>query len=334
MVPLSRIRFSFALLLFLSHYCFANAQEQNIDFFPPELPKELITEPTQGNPRSYTIQTQEFKENESQISLSATTQEYLLKNNRVYRVNIKTKNELVSVYTFDSLTRIERIRHYGNDIPTPWINYQYNGHTKTERKLRNDSTIYDKTILTFNEDGLLVSRKEFFGESDFKNEKSFSYNQYGDIEAENTVGNQEESNYKYEYKYGNDGAKLMRRKFNNEKLENRVEYQYFPDSLVQILTEYGFNNRPKSQNLTVVQDSLRVQITGYFSSIDTTQYRSSFKEKYVGEDLIEYESRTISGVFVNRFKTFYEYDSHGNWIKRMTYENNKLIKVENRLFRY
>tara|TARA_R110001599_G_scaffold341328_1_gene562313 strand:- start:14013 stop:15023 length:1011 start_codon:yes stop_codon:yes gene_type:complete len=336
MISLSRIRFCIVSLLFLGLIGFAEAQEQAVDFFPKELSKNLITLPTEGNPRSYTIQTQEFAEKASQISLSEVIQEYLLKNNRVYQVNLKTRKSPLVSYTFDSLSRITAIEDYTGTAPTPWIFYEYNDHdrTKTELKLRTDSTIYTKIVLTFNENNLLISRKEFFGESDLTSEKHFVYNDQGDVKTEISKGNQEESTSLYEYQYDSKGVKSMRKKFNNEKLENRIEYQYFPDSSVQILTEYGFNKRPKSQNLTVLQDSLRVKITGYFSSIDTTQYRSSFKELYVGEDLLEYESRTINGVFVNRFKTFYEYDAHGNWIKRMTYENNKLIKVENRLFRY
>ncbi|WP_185096839.1 hypothetical protein [Roseivirga seohaensis] len=336
MISLSRIRFCIASLLFLCVFCYAKAQEQNIDFFPSELSKALITQPTEGNPRSYTIQTQEYADKATHISLSEIIQEYLLENNRIYQVNLNARKTTLASYTFDSLFRIKAIRYFTDDAPTPWIFYQYNDieNTKTELRLRRDSTVYTKTVLTFNENDLLISRKEFFGESDLKSEQRFVYNDYGDVETEVSLGNQNQSTYVYEYQYSSEGNKLMRKKFNNEKLESRVEYQYFPDSSVQISTEYGFNKRPKSQNLTVLQDSLRVEITGYFSSIDTTEYRSSFKELYVGEDLLEYESRTINGVFVNRFKTFYEYDSHGNWIKRMTYENNKLIKVENRLFRY
>lgn len=335
MIPQFRIRFCIILLFFLGVFCYTNAQEL-ATFFPKELSKELITQPTEGNPRSYTIQTQEYAEKATQISLLEITQEYLLNNNRVYQVNLKTRKTPLVSYTFDSLLRIKAIEDYTDAAPTPWTFYEYNNidHTITELKLRSDSTVYTKTVLTFNERDLLISRKEFFGETDLKSEKRFVYNNHGDVKTEMSMGNQEESTNIYEYQYSSEGVKLMRKKFNNEKLENRIEYKYFPDSSVQILTEYGFNKRPKSQNLTVLQDSLRVEIKGYFSSIDTTQYRSSFKELYVGEDLLEYESRTINGVFVNRFKTFYEYDSHGNWIKRMTYENNKLIKVENRLFRY
>ena len=336
MVSLSRIRFCIALLLFLCSFGLVNAQEQTTDFFPKELSKELITLPTEGNPRSYTIRTQELKDKASTITMSEITQEYLLTDNRVYQVSLKTRKAPLATYTFDSLLRIKTIEDYTESAPTPWAFYQYNDidRTITELKLRSDSTVYTKTVLTFNKNNSLVSRKEYFGESDLKSEKHFTYNEHGDLQTESTFGNQEESTSVYQYQYDSNGAKLMRKKFNNEKLENRIEYQYFPDSTVQISTDYGFNKRPKSQNLTVLQDSLRVEIVGYFSSIDTTQYRSSFKELYVGEDLLEYESRTINGVFVNRFKTFYEYDSHGNWIKRMTYENNKLIKVENRLFRY
>ena len=75
-------------------------------------------------------------------------------------------------------------------------------------------------------------------------------------------------------------------------------------------------------------------VRGFFYDGDTTRLRSRFKEVFLYNDLVEYESRTMRGTYVDRYKTFYEYDEIGNWIKKTTYSNGLVIKKEERTIIY
>lgn len=312
-----------------------SAQPLERDFFPTELSRPLVMNKTAGNPRSFSIITQIHQMEEDEIPVEGVVEEYSLVENTVRQINYRIKKDIIRQYHFDSLSRILSIRDFSNDTDTPWQYYYYDDqlNTATELVLRKDSTVYSKTVLKFDEDNRLIESQDFWGETNLKTTRRYQYNNRGDIEVALSQGSEEEI-FVYAYQYDSVGMPHEYTRFKNEQLESRVTFEYYPDSLVEVKTLYGFNEKPKSQLLTVEKDSMRVEVTGYFSSLDSSTYRSRFKQVFVGEDLVEYESRTIRGTYVDRYKTFYDYDSHGNWTKKTTYLNNDLMKVEIRLFRY
>ncbi|MFT6826855.1 MAG: hypothetical protein ACJAZV_000132 [Roseivirga sp.] len=327
----------FTLSLFLGFFLHLNAQEQQTDFFPvDEISRSLIETQLSGNPLSFTIRTQELQKDSANLTLSPIVENYSVMNGRIRKINFSISNQVFKTEEFDSLSRIIAYLDFSPEATTPWIYYIYDdsANTQTEIKLRNDSTIYSKTILAFNSQKKLILKQEFYGEDKIKSVREIIYNPSNHPIKDTYYENRTESINLYAYQYDSLGRLEQQKRFNNEKLASRTLYEYRQDSLVSQRMDYGFNEKPKSQFLLIEKDSMRVEVNGYFSSIDTTEYRSSFKQIFVGEDLVEYESRTVRGTFVDRYKTFYEYDNLGNWIRKTTYLNNKLIKVQNRLFRY
>jgi hypothetical protein len=314
-----------------------NAQEHQTDFFPTEeISRSLIETQLSGNPLSFTIRTQELHKDSANLTLSPIIENYTVINSRVRKISFSKFNHVFKTIAFDSLSRIISYFDFSENADTPWVHYLYDDieKTKTEIKLRSDSTIYSKTILAFDTHDKLILKKEFYGEDKIKSVREILYNPSKHPIKDTYYENKTESINLFDYMYDSLGRVEQKKRFNNDKLASRTLYEYRQDSLVSQRMDYGFNQMPKSQFLLIEKDSMRVEVNGYFSSIDTTEYRSSFKQIFVGEDLVEYESRTVRGTFVDRYKTFYEYDNRGNWIRKTTYLNNQLIKVQNRLFRY
>lgn len=328
---------NFLILFFILLSTQLRGQDYPTDFFPTEqLSRILIKESLKGSPSSFTIRSRELMKDSADLSLSPIIEQYHVQNNRIDRVEFEIKRKIIKQFTFDSLSRILSFFDFQDEAKTPWIYYNYdsNDRSKEEVCLRNDSTIYAKTVLNFNEKNQLISRIEYWGENKIKSARSIDYNESNDPVDDTYTENQNQSVNHYDYLYDNVGRKEKKLTYNSNRLQSRVLYEYRQDSIISQQMDYGFNQKPKSQFLIIEKDSMRVEVTGYFAGGDTTSYRSSFKQIFIDQDLVEYESRTFKGTFVDRYKTFYEFDNRGNWIKKMTYLNNKLIKIQDRLFRY
>lgn len=327
----------FTFSLFYGFFLQLNAQEHQTDFFPiDDISRSIIETKLVGNPLSFTIRTQELLKDSANLTLSPIIENYTVIDTHVSKITFSKSNQVFKTIEFDSLLRIISYFDLSDEADTPWVHYVYDDieNTKTEIKLRRDSSVYSKTILAFNDQNKLILKKEFYGEDKIKSVREIIYNPSNHPIKDIYYENRTESINLYDYQYDSLGRLEKQKRFNNDKLASRTLYEYRQDSIVSQRMDYGFNEMPKSQFLLIEKDSMRVEVNGYFSSIDTTEYRSSFKQIFVGEDLLEYESRTVRGTFVDRYKTFYEYDNRGNWIRKTTYLNNKLIKVQNRLFRY
>lgn len=327
----------FQLILLIHFSAPLFGQEYQTDFFPTtELSRILIEQPLKGSPVSFTIRTQELLKDSASLYLSPIVERYTVEEDRIKEISFEFNGRVIKQFKFDSTSRILSFFDFQEDAGTPWIFYEYNNqnHSKTETRFRKDSTVYSKTVLNFNSNGKLISRNEFWGENKVKSIRQIDYNELDEIVRDSYFENQNQNINEHSYSYDSIGRKEKSEVYNNERLQSRTMYEYRQDSIISQKMEFGFNKRAKSQFLVIEKDSMRVEVTGYFSGGDTTSYRSSFKQIFVEEDLVEYESRTIKGTFVDRYKTFYEYDNRGNWIKKTTYLNNKLIKVQNRLFRY
>lgn len=327
----------YAYILGLMIMCrLSSAQGLPTFFLPSEVPSDLIQTHVNGNPRSFTIHTQSYNQSPSDKGPIPINVECFLQAGRVIKLNLLQKGNIAKTFLFDTLSRIVSITDFSEANPTPWINYLYSDTEKTysEVLLKRDSSIYSKTVLITDENKRPTSRSQFWGETKLRSQRTYAYNAQGDVIKDIYKEGLGEVINTYTYAYDMKGRKSQRLKYLDSLLQSRTSYEYHADSSVTYTTEYGYDQKPKSQNLTILKDSARIEIQGYFANDDTLQYRSRFKEVYVGEDLLEYERRTIRGTFVDRYKTFYEFDEKGNWIKKTTYLNNKLIQTQTRIFRY
>jgi hypothetical protein len=144
---------NFLILFFILLSTQLRGQDYPTDFFPTEqLSRILIKESLKGSPSSFTIRSRELMKDSADLSLSPIIEQYHVQNNRIDRVEFEIKRKIIKQFTFDSLSRILSFFDFQDEAKTPWIYYNYdsNDRSKEEVCLRNDSTIYAKTVLNFN----------------------------------------------------------------------------------------------------------------------------------------------------------------------------------------
>ena len=233
------------------------------------------------------------------------------------------------------------ITHERENHITPIINYIYDEaeRTSTEVKLRANGSTHSKTICQYDAQFHLISKKELKGEDELLRYWSYDYDEKGNIQTESYAGLKlGDSNMILETIYENfyNEKSLLKRVdvTNRSVIQSKTNYRYYPDSTTIRTIKYEQDGTPAQLEFELKSDSLRVHISGFFEQGDTTKFRSRFREIYLFDDLIEYESRTLSGTFVERFATFYEYDDMGNWIKKITYNNGVPLREEIRKINY
>ena len=326
----------------------AVAQSTIVPEFDSELVKSIyIDENLVGTPSEYYIKSYFYNKDSAKLIPASTINNYYLENGKVLAMEVTKDGKPFQFYQLDSEGRIIEFNEMSNNSNTPRIVFTNDDITLTasETVYRRNQTIHSKTIIRYNSQLKVIAREEYSGETDLSRFWKYEYNtnqdlvtdQYFDrpssLNAIGSTGIPGDATY-YTYEYNSNQRKAKRLAYQNEVLKSRRHYEYYPDSSVTTTTFYQFNGVPNEQHITIEKDSLRIELSGFLNQFDTTKFRSRFMEVYLEGDLIEYERRTLSGTYVDRFATFYESDELGNWIKKITYSNGIIIKQEERTILY
>lgn len=290
--------------------------------FDSELVEEIyIDKELKGTPSEYQIRTYFYNKDSAKLIISPLERNYYLENGKVLALEVNRNEKPFKFYQIDANGRLIEYNEMDLNSNTPRIVYEYDdaGLTASEVVYRQNQTIHSKTVIRYNTALQVVAREEYSGGSKLDRYWRYQYNQNQDLLSDqyfdspsssnpsiHTENQASDSTY-YTYTY-NGQKKAQRFAYQNEVLKSRRLYEYYPDSLVTKTTFYQFNGVPNEMQITVDQDSLRIEVRGFLNQMDTTEYRSRFMEVYLNGDLIEYERRTIQGTFVDRYATFYEYD--------------------------
>jgi len=332
----------------LSQLCLA--QTILPSFESSHLQEIWVDENLKGNPEEFSVEEYNYNRDSAKLYKSEITRHYYYQNGRLQKIEFRKKGNPIKTYTYDKNSRIIEQLRSDEFESIPRITYSYNDNELTAEEVvyRITGTVHSKTLLRFNDHGQMISREEYRGMDKLNRYWLYSYNaqddlieeEYFDLAASLTASAnptdmaQPSIHTEMVYEYTPEGEQRLKKTIKDDLLLSTAEFRHFPDSLVSETIFYQTNGWPSEKHVEVKHDSARVLVKGYYNSGDTTSYRSRFKEIYVDGDLIEYESRTLRGTFVDRYATFYEYDHFGNWIKKTTYSNGVTLKVEQRRIRY
>ncbi len=338
-------------IAFLALTLTTKLSSQNIlPSFDSELIERIwIDSELKHQPSEFYIRKYEYDKDQVKLLRKETTLHYFLVDGILQEVQFRKGSDTIKSHHYDRHGRIVEQRRYAFEENMPKITYQYNDSDRisVETVYKLGDRIHSKTIIKYNELNQVISKEEYRGRNRLKRFWKYAYNQYHDLVANHFYDipgsppkNQNEyyteptdSTY-FKYHYDSKDRKIARYDYQENTLKSKSNYAYYPDSVLKQTTYYRFDGKPNERHMQIEKDSLKVVIKGFFFSGDTTKFRSRFKETYLYGDLIEYESRTLRGTYVDRYTTFYEYDEMGNWIKKTTYSNGLVTKKEERIIRY
>lgn len=328
-----------ALLLLVTSTVYG---QQVLPSFTSELIESVwIDENIRNQPKEFFIKIYDYNKDSARLIKSPITPHYLLKSGQLKEVQFIANKELIKSHIFDEHGRIIEQRRFGFQENMPKITYQYDDHNNEaiETVFRLGDRIHSKSIVKYNSSYQIIEKQEYRGNDKLNRFWRFEYNDQNDLVADqfydtyNGLDKPTDSLH-IRYKYDDQKRKVSRHDYRTNQLASRTDYVYYPDSLVKQTTFFRFDGIANERHLEIKKDSLRVMVRGFFKNGDTVNYRSRFKEIYLYGDLVEYESKTMRGTYVDRFTTFYEYDEMSNWIKKTTYSNGVIIKKEERTIRY
>lgn len=316
--------------------------QQLLPSFDSELIESVwIDKELRKAPKEYFIRTYEYNKDSARLIKSDVIPHYILESGQLKEIQFKLKNELVKSHFFDAHGRIIEQRRFGFQENMPKITYDYDDkdNVAIETIYRLGDRVHSKSVVKYNSLHQIVAKEEYRGQDELNRFWKYIYNDQHDLIADQFYdtyhgADKPTDSLLIKYVYDDQKRKVTQYDIRTNQLESRTDYAYYPDSLVKQTTFYRFDGVPNERHLEIKNDSLKVMVRGFFQNGDTVNYRSRFKEIYLYGDLVEYESRTLRGTYVDRYTTFYEYDEMGNWIQKTTYSNGVVIKKEERTILY
>lgn len=338
------MRCFFGVFLFISTGLLGQNRLPNFD---SELLEEVAIDSTIKNaPSQYYIKTYEYNKDSAQLLLDDIVLHYYLQDGKLKQIQFIENRDTLKSHSYDNYGRITAQNRFGFGENMPRIAYSYDDNKRlaSETIYRIGDRVHSKKVLKFNEQNQVTSKEEYRGGNQLTRFWIYNYNTKGDLISDQYFSaGQGSKNGKdlspidsthFTYHYDSENRVAKRSQYAGNRLSTEKQFSYFPDSTVQKETFYKLNGQPNEQHVRIEKDSLKVVVRGFFYDGDTTRLRSRFKEVFLYNDLVEYESRTMRGTYVDRYKTFYEYDEIGNWIKKITYSNGLVIKKEERTIIY
>lgn len=317
--------------------------------FDSELIENVWIDPDlKGDPIEYVIKSHTFDKDQSRLVRSDIKLHYYLEAGQVRLVEFKRKGKVIKAHQFDRFGRITQQKRYDDRDNISRILYDYDEKLRqtSETVIKPGGQVYSKNLLRYNENYQLIAKEEYLGDSRLNRLWKYGYNKHQDLVSDEYYDvpdgmDQKELNsrpvsnsMRFKHTYDELQRKISSHNYTNQALVSKSTFEYYPDSAVSVTTFFRFDGLPNEQHLNIEMDSLKVLVKGFFFNGDTTKFRSRFREVYLYDDLIEYESRTIRGTYVDRYATFYEYDEMGNWIKKTTYSNGVVVKLQERTIEY
>lgn len=318
----------------LCHLCFS---EQLPSFPAEDLEEFSFDSKLHDQPSTYLISYRNYDKAKSKLVKDELSIQVQLRNGRQHEINFFANDDLFLSYEYDDHGRIKKQVRKNSPLVESVYAYDDDHLIATETNFRRNGQVHSKVVVTYNSDFRPIKKSEFHGEGRLKHYWEFAYDQQGDLIEESYYSREDQLNsqkrFVNRYEQESPGDKEVN-VYQGDQLLRKIIYSNYPDSTIQRTIIYEQDGSPAELQFELISDSLRVNIKGYYEQNDSSKFRSRFREIFIYDDLIEYESRTIAGTKVNRFATFYSYDSHKNWIKKITYENGIAIREEIRKISY
>jgi len=323
--------------------------QQRLPAFTSELLEAVEFDPALKNsPSKYFIKKYTYDKASGKLQPDDVVLHYYYQEGLLDHVEFVNEKDTLKAHYYDQYGRTISQERFGFKENITRIAYSYDDALRlaTETVFRIGDRIHSKAILKFNNQNRLTSKEEYRGAKQLSKYWIYTYNQYNDLVSDqyfNASGRSNDnksityalvdSTY-FKHTYDSENRRKRTLKYHDNHLDSDTQLSYFKDSTIKKETFYAFNGNSNEQHVQIEKDSLKIVIRGFFYDGDTTRIRSRFKEVFLYDDLVTYEKRTLSGTYVDRYKTYYEYDEIGNWIKKTTYSNGLIVKKEERIIIY
>ncbi|MCJ7446873.1 MAG: hypothetical protein MUO72_04210 [Bacteroidales bacterium] len=273
---------------------------------------------------------------------------------------LNDKND--SAYNTLSFDKFSRVINQLNSSSNPIkeIRYSYNEKAlkSTEFQFPKNQPIFKKTEIYYNKQYQPIKKLVFAGDTSLIAYWLYKYNDNGDLIEERfvnkfqsiitipksdlSIGFEEftlRTDYLTTYSIFYDNLKrpLTKMEYYNSKKKSRTEYFYSSDSSTIKTTTYfnfKYNLYPRRINITTAHDSIKIVKDLNLNIPDSTIIDSELKFLYVNNEVRENFQRGPHYNFKYSIRTETHYDSHDNWIKKISYSNQRINGILERIITY
>ena len=349
-------KLSVLLLLYLSIFsCRAGFTQSLPSFEKEKLPEDLKINSLS---RIKSLKYLYFKMKNDSILVRElqNSKEYIYENGKLITVNEldPVSDSILRVSEYDLNGRIKRQLSSRKGVIKTYANYFYNDSLRSSTKniLKDDSTIFQKWIITYNTQYKPVKTMILDGQGLLSHYYTSEYNKYGDqieqnfINTPNGTGSFLDSSFtkgkprfdpwnndsaKFEYKYGRNRKPVLKIQYCNSKMVERTEYAFKKDTFIVTVSDFWSGNPiPTKRKITKTVGDLKIELLEFLTPGKKSDL---FKSTFQNGELIR-EEGNCSGCGEFRYRSEYEYDISGNWIKKKRFSDNKLISVTHRKIIY
>ena len=349
-------KLSVLLFLFLLTFSCSLGFTQSLPSFEKKkLPEDLKIN-SLSRIKSIVYQYFDVKKDSIFVRKSHNSEEYIYENGKLITVNELDpfSDSILCVYEYDLSGRIKRQLSSRKGVLKTYAIYSYNDSLRSSIKniLKDDSTIIQKWTITYNPQNKPVKTVILDGRGLLSHYYTFKYNKYGDLTEQNFIntpsgtGSFLDSSFtngkprfdpwnndsvKFEYKYGRNRIPVLKIQYRNSKMVGRTEYAFKKDTLIVTVSDFWPGNpTPTKRTITKTIGNLKIELLEFLTLGKIPDF---FIFTYQNGELIR-EEGNCSGCGKIRYRSEYEYDISGNWIKKRGFSDNKLISVTERKIIY
>lgn len=206
------------------------------------------------------------------------------------------------------------------------------GQIKKGKVLEGAESEVSNVLTSYNEQGYLVGREYYnFG---YSLKISYKYDAEGSMveESQYNSDGKLDSQTLYKYKYDEKGNVVEKVRSDAEgNLDSKITYRY--DNKGNLVEEkWYYPDGTLSWHLTYRYNDKGYKVEEITNSVEQSPSKITYKYDDKGSNTEREEYFYNSGLV--RYKNQYEYDSYGNWIKRIKYVDGTLSIITERTIEY
>ena len=257
-----------------------------------------------------------------------------------YGLKGKVKSFKMTTYKaeihFGNIVKGERVEDLLDDRDKEYF-FDVNGNVRRVNDFNQDGTIRYRLEYKYDENGRNYETNSYRGDGILDDKCINRFNNKGKVDLRNNY-NTEGKLYRSEYLRYNDKELISERKLiYNDGSSTIISYKYNADSKL-ILENWIYDSifKEEHKELNIDNSFSLYEYDNNGNKIEEVwSSGTKFTYKYNNQNtLIEIYKFADDGSLIERQKFTYEYDKIGNWIKRITYLNDKPIYIKERLFEY
>lgn len=265
---------------------------------------------------------------------------------------------ILQEHTYNGRKKPIKEIQYTNGTPGVVTEYTYNkdGNTTSITK-RTGSNAQIERIEKVYKGKNLVELNTYNNQNTPLNKITYSYDKDGNVIEENVYGEMQVAKIRAEYGYNSNGHKTSEKRFNDGKLEYKIQYNYDGDRLMSEITSddkegliyskiFGYDangNITKNESFEKSTNIRSEEVNTYDANNNIATSTITENKKLLSKTLYTYDTnnnltsvKSIDGtgkIIYNRSYN-YTYDDKNNWIKKEVIINGQPAFVVQRTIQY